>query len=299
MCFANKKVVCILLALVSLSCVACGNDTTGNSDSGASTLTLSVPYQASGAALGVTTDLPGMLRLVGADGGEFVSGTVQCSNGNWQPAVKTSSVAVDIVQSAKVASTESPDFQNLWKLRVSDSRPFGLRIHNGQAEGHWNFSGLRITALYAELGAAKNAFTFDEPNPVAMESCELHCGKGEVVVEGIPYASCRSMVVVGGDGSVTLRFGTKEMLRGMDIKIQCGSGPVSIVMAPQTPARVVINGSGQSGQITWTDGLQRVSATGTKTTCETALYSAAQDMKVDIEINGGTGSISLSVLNGQ
>ena len=304
MFFRNKRSILAVLASAILVCGACGAETAGTIEPGASETTLSVVYPASGAALRIDTDLPGMLRLVGAGGSDFVSGTVQYSNSSWQPSVKTNAGSVDMVQSGRITSTASPDFQNLWKLRVGDSQPFSLNIHNGQAEGHWNFSGLPITSLHAELGAAKNAFTFDEPNPTTMQSCELRCGKGEVVVESIPYASCRSMVVEAGEGSLTLRFGSKQMLQGMTIAVRCGSGPVSIALAPQIPARVTVSGNGQPGRTTWGDGLQKTAGTVTTASYQTASYqtssySGAQGKTVEIEVTGGTGTVSLSVLSMQ
>jgi hypothetical protein len=145
--------------------------------------------------LSLFSELPGMIRLIGYSGSDFVTGTVLVSNHDLMPKIEENSNKVNLIQMCKTKIVDSQNLTNLWKLRVSDNQPFHLDIHNEQSEGHWNFSGLPITDLNADLGVAKNAFTFDEANPTVMRKLEFVCGTGEVVAEGILNAACQNMVI--------------------------------------------------------------------------------------------------------
>lgn len=173
---------------------------------------VTVAYPESPVELNLVSELPDMIRLIGYSGSDFVTGKVKVSNRDWIPQNEKNGNEVSLVQTAKTKVADSQDLTNLWKLRVGDRQPFRLEISNKQAKGHCNFSGLPIIDLYAELGAAKNAFPFDEPNPTVMQKCELHYGTGNVVAEGILNSACRDMVIEAGKGSLNLRFGGKEIL---------------------------------------------------------------------------------------
>lgn len=129
--------------------------------------------------------LPGMIRMIGYDSSDFVSGTIEISNPDLAPVTESRGNTVSLVQAAGTDIKNPVDISNLWKLRVSDKTAFALEIHNLMAEGHWNLSGLPITKLYVELGTAKNAFTFDQANPAEMQRAEFQGNTGPVVIEGI------------------------------------------------------------------------------------------------------------------
>jgi hypothetical protein len=234
-----------------------------------------------------------MIRLAGYNSSDFVSGTVQVSNREWIPQTETTGGRVSMVQTAITEPVNSRDLTNLWKLRVGDSQPFRLEIHNGQAEGHWNLSGLPITDLYAELGEAKNAFTFDEPNPTVMQKCELHCETGEVVVEGILNAVCLRMVVEAGSGSLTLRFAGKEILQDLKAAIHAGTGTTSITLSPDTPSRITVAGG---GHVIRGEGVIKLDSDGNNSVYETPSYSrrGIQSKTLEISISGGSGAIYLN-----
>jgi hypothetical protein len=207
------------------------------------------------------------------------------------PKIEESSDKVSITQTSKTKVTARQDIANLWKLRVSDNQPFRLNIHNGQSEGHWNFSGLPITDLYADLGAGKNAFTFDETNPNVMQKWEFFCGTGDVIAEGILNAACRNMIIEAGKGNLTLRFGGKEILQDLNVMIQAGMGTINISVSPDMPARITVTGR---NQVILGDGMMKLDIAGNNNIYETSSYRDVQDKIIKINISGGSGTICLN-----
>jgi hypothetical protein len=252
---------------------------------------VTIVYPEAPVELGIISELPGMIRLIGYSGSDFVTGTVEVSNHDLIPETERNGSKVNLTQTAKVKLADSQHLTNLWKLRVSDNEPFQLEIRNGQAEGHWNFSGLPITDLYAELGTAKNVFTFDELNPTIMKKCELLCGNGEVVVEGILNAACQKMVIQAGGGSLTLRFGGKEVLQDLKVTIQADVGTINITLLPDIPARIIVIGR---GQVILGDGVIKLDGGDINNVYETASYQGARNKTIEISISDGSGTIYLN-----
>ncbi len=293
MCFRITGLIILSFVLSSVVLTSCSPATVKTEPTPGTTYEtpITVAYPEAPVELSLVSELPGMMRLIGYSGSDFVTGTVQVSNRDWTPKIEKSGSKVNLVQTAKTKVADSQDNTNLWKLRVSDNESFQLEIRNGQAEGHWNFSGLPITDLYAELGAAKNAFTFDEPNPVVMRRCELLCGTGEVVAEGILDAACQNMVIEAGKGSLTLRFGGKEIIQDLNVTIQAGAGTISISVLPDIPANITVTGR---NQVILGDGIIKLDDAGNSDIYETPSYRDVRGEAVKIGISGGSGTIYLN-----
>lgn len=291
MCFRINKLVIIVFILSGVIFTACSPVAVTTESAPAKTYEtpIAMPYPTSPVELSLFSDLPGMIRVIGYSGNDFVTGTIQVSNQDWMPKIEESSGKVSITQTSKVV--DSQDLTNLWKLRVSDNRPFRLDIRNGQSEGHWNFSGLPITDLYADLGVGKNAFTFDETNPNVMQKWEFVCGTGDVIAEGILNAACRNMVIEAGKGNLTLRFGGKEILQDLNVTIQAGTGTINISISPDIPARITVAGR---NQVILGNGMIKLDVAGNSNIYQTPSYHDVQDKAVKINISGGSGTIYLN-----
>ncbi len=232
----------------------------------------------------------GMMRLIGDSSRDFVTGTIEVTDRDRVPVVMSSGCTVSLVQKSITSPDNLIEITNLWKLRVSDKAAFSLEIHNPQAEGHWNLSGLPITDLYAELGTVKNAFTFDQTNPVVMQRAEFQANSGPLVIEGILNAACREMVARGGAGELTIRFGGK-LSEGCRASVQTGTGPVKITVSPDTPARIIIAGS---HAIATGESLIRQDTENDRLVFETAAYKVNHDTALEIEINGTPTQVYLN-----
>ncbi len=252
---------------------------------------ISISYPVPPIELCLVSEIPGMMRLIGYSGSDFLTGTVEVSNYEWVPKTERSDSKVTLVQRAKTKVIGSQDPKNQWKLRIGDKKPFRLEIYNEQAEGHWNLSGLPITDLYTELGTAKNAFTFDEINPTIMQKCELHCGIGDVVVEGILNAACQNMVIEAREGNLRLRFSGKGILQDLKVSIHTGTGVVNIALLQEIPARITIT---SRDKIILGEGIIKLDSTDRRNTYQTVSYRSTSDKTIDIFISGGSGIIYLN-----
>jgi hypothetical protein len=256
----------------------------------AAEIPLKIPYSGTSAELDIRSELPGMLRLIGDNGSDFVTGSVTVDDIRWTPEIETDQGKVSLLQKAGKLANNFPEITNLWNMRVSDSQPFKLQIQNLQAEGHWNFSGLPITNLSAELGSAKNAFTCDESSSTTMQNCELNCGTGEAILEGILNTNCQNMRIQGGSGNLTLRFGGKELLRSLKVDIQVGAGQIDITIPNGIPARIITAGE---NKVVTGEGIFKSEDSEIKA-YETASYKNNSGNKIEISISGGSGTINLN-----
>jgi hypothetical protein len=293
-----KQIICFSLCLPVILIAACAPIavTTSSVSSATTTATIfnlpiSAAFPDSPAQLKIDSDLPGMIRVIGSSGAEFVIGTVQLSNQDWMPVIGYSNHETAIAQTTKTRVTINDASANLWKLRVSDSQPFSLIIRNMAAEGHWNFSGLPITSLAAEMGKARNAYTFDEVNPGTMQNCHFVCGDGEVIAEGILNAVCKEMVIEAGKGPLTLRFGGKELLQEMKVNITSGSGAVSISISPDIPARITVSGK---NQISIGEGWLLQSSSGSSRVYQTPVFKNTIGKAIDISISNSASPVFLN-----
>lgn len=251
------------------------------------TVPVNITHPHSPPRLSLISELPGMLRLIGYSGGDFVTGTVEVSNDDCIPSIEKEHNSVNVVQRATTKLKDNQLLTNLWKLRVSDNRPFQLGIHNKNAEGHWNFSGLPIVDLYAELGTDKNAFTFDEVNPTNMQNCKLTCGTGDVTIEGILNAVCQNMVIQAGEGNLTLRFTGKELKQNLQVNIEANAGTINITIPQEIPARITATGD---SKIIQGDNIIKVG----DNTYETTSYHGFQGKNIEVLVAGSPGTIYLN-----
>ena len=251
---------------------------------------VSIPYEESISTLALYSDIPGMIRLIGYHGGDFVAGTVEVSSGDWVPVIEEIDGSVVVKQTSDIGAYDSGNYTNLWKLSVGDTESFRFDIRNLRAEGHWNFSGLPVTALTAELGDAKNAFTCDEPNPAVMTHWDMRCGTGDVTVEGIVNAACRTMNIEAGSGTLTLRFGSRELPHDVGVTIQADSGPVVVSVPSYIPARFTVVGE---PPVVTGEGYVRTDGYSYE---NSAYRESTAGFVIDVSISGGTGIIYLDAV---
>jgi hypothetical protein len=293
MCF--KRVfyfiqVGVAVMLLSASCSGASSTPTPASIA-TQKVPISVNYPDLPVSLSLLSNVPGMMRLAGYSGSEFVSGTIEISNPDWTPQIEKEDHKVALVQKARTQVDASPGFQNLWKLLVSDSVPFQLEIDNGRAEGHWNFSGLPITRLKVKTGLAKNAFTFDQLNPIIMDTLEINCGTGEVILEGVLNSACKDIVIRTGDGGLTLRWGGKEVSQDLRVKIYSGKGPINIAVSPEIPVRITVP---LSATVIQGQGVVKTGSNDMQKTYATPSYQETDGKKIEISISGDRANISLN-----
>ena len=147
-----------------------------------------------------------------------------------------------------------------------------------------------ITELYADLGAAKNAFTFDQVNPQVMQQCEIKCGAGETIIEGILNAACESMTNCRGGGDLTMRFRVVTTTATPQIRILPGEGKITLSTPESIPLRFTVAGRNQvipNGNIVIVPG-----ESGTMV-YETPSCSNTGAKVIEVEIGSGDANIYL------
>jgi hypothetical protein len=124
-----------------------------------------------------------------------------------------------------------------------------------------------------------------------MQQCELSCGTGDVIMEGILNASCQNMVIQAGEGSLTLRFKGKELLKNIKVSIRASTGIINITLLPHIPSRITIT---DNKQVIVGEGIIKNDSFTDSGVYETAAYRDAAGNTIEIEISGGSGPIYLN-----
>jgi hypothetical protein len=288
-----KILIIVLMIFLLAGLNACQNVITPQvNNTGPYEFPLEIVYPENNApCLRLSSELPGMLRLIGCNSEKFVTGMIQYSESEFIPVIETIGNGVHISQNTDIVKGDesSPDYLNLWKMRVSDNKPFDLLINNLKAEGHWNFSGLPIKNLVVKAGTGKNAFTTDELNPVSMEKFNVTCSTGEVVVEGIMNAVIKNMQIDMEAGVLTLRFNGRNTRNKMDVVVRGGNGIIRVAIPEEISSTVQFTGG---GNIIAGDGFRRVEA-GSRDTYVNRAPGELEDTQISIKISSNSGPVYL------
>jgi hypothetical protein len=132
--------------------------------------------------------------------------------------------------------------RNEWDLQVSDAVPLYLRVEAGAYRGTWNLGGLRLRRLDIVEGATETEYSFDRPNPEAMEELNITTGASRVRLRNLANANFRQMGLDAGIGEYTLDFGG-QLRQSADVRIRTGVSTVRLSLPQTTPARVRLRGA--------------------------------------------------------
>jgi hypothetical protein len=240
--------------------------------------------EGSAASLEIESDVPGMIRVIGASSDNIVSGTISYNVSGWRPKLVQNGSKVSLVQ-PRNSKQASAGYTTLWNLRLGDAKPFDLIVKTDLNEGHWNLSGLPITGLFVTAGAGKNGYTFDDPNPVIMKTFNLTAGTGDITVEGLLDFNCPVMKIKAGHGTATIRFTGDGLSRDVQVSIEGGSGSMVVYLSSNTRARIHVD---KLDKIVPVVGLKQEG-----NDFQTAEYSPGHSPELEISIKSGSGRIEL------
>lgn len=141
--------------------------------------------------------------------------------------------------------SEKPASEKLWKMYLSDSKPYFLELNYGVGNANIDLSGLAIKTLKINTGSADVNVGYYSAleNQIDMDTFFVKVDLGSVNVKNINLSRTRFVMADVGFGNMTLDFSNKPLVSNK-IKGSVGAGNLTIILPSEdTPVLVKIQDS--------------------------------------------------------
>lgn len=141
-------------------------------------------------------------------------------------------------------SDDNAASNKLWKMYLTDSKPYFLELNYGVGNAHVDLSGLAIRKLKINTGSADvNVGYTSLENQVDMDSFLVKVDLGSLNIKNLNLSRTRYMVADVGFGNMTLDFGEITLVSN-NIRGSVGAGNLIIILpSSNTPVIVKIHES--------------------------------------------------------
>jgi len=141
-------------------------------------------------------------------------------------------------------TSDEPASDKLWKMYLTDSKPYQLELCYGVGNANVDLSGLAISKLKINTGSADvNVGYTSMENQVDMDTFSVKVDLGSLNVKNLNLSRTRYMVADVGFGNMTLDFSERPLVSN-NIKGSVGAGNLVIVMpSEETPVLIRIHES--------------------------------------------------------
>ncbi len=216
------------------------------------------------------------------DAKSLVEGKVTYNVLDWEPVVERESNRVTISQTTDgVNGLPTKNIRNEWDLALNNNTPIDLRLATGAYKGNIDLSGMTITNLRVEDGAADSTIKFDKPNQTTLERLDYTTGASTVTLLGLGNANIKDMRMTTGAGTYKLDF-SGELQQDTDVVIEAGVSTITIIIPEGTKAEVRVNG-----------GLKTVNTRGTWTNDGSTYSTDGSGNTISFDINMNLGTLDL------
>ncbi len=141
--------------------------------------------------------------------------------------------------------SEKPASEKLWKMYLTDAKPYYLELNYGVGNANIDLSGLAVKKLKINTGSADvNVGYFSAlENQIDMDTFFVKVDLGSVNVKNINLSRTHVVMADVGFGNMTLDFSNKPLV-GNKIKGSVGAGNLTILLPnDETPVLVKIQDS--------------------------------------------------------
>ena len=147
--------------------------------------------------------------------------------------------------STRMFGDEKPVNNNVWKMYLSDTKPYDLQLEYAMGSAHVDLSGLSIKKLKINTGSADVNIGYSSlENKVNMDTLSVKVDLGSLNVQNLNLSRTRYTSADVGFGNMTLDFSANPPLVTNRIEGSVGAGNLTILLpTSQTPVLVKINDS--------------------------------------------------------
>ena len=142
-------------------------------------------------------------------------------------------------------ASDKPVSDKLWKMYLTDAKPYFLELNYGIGNANIDLSGLAIKTLKVNTGSAdvNVGYYSSLENQIDMDTFSVKVDLGSVNVKNLNMSRARYMIADVGFGNMTLDFGSKPLVSNK-IKGSVGAGNLTILLpSNETPVLVKIKDS--------------------------------------------------------
>lgn len=157
----------------------------------------------------------------------------------------TTSQSIGQTISTRMFGDEKPVNDKVWKMYLSDTKPYNLHLDYGVGNAHADLSGLAIRKLKINTGSADVNIGYSSlENKTDMDTLSVKVDLGSLHMQNLNLSRARYTAADVGFGNMTLDFSTTRPLVSNHIVGSVGAGNLTIVLpSTQTPVLVTINDS--------------------------------------------------------
>lgn len=142
-------------------------------------------------------------------------------------------------------ASEKPVSDKLWKMYLTDTKPYFLELNYGIGNANIDLSGLAIKTLKVSTGSAdvNVGYYSSLGNQIDMDTFYVKVDLGSINVKNLNMSRTRFMMADVGFGNMTLDFRSKPLVSNK-IKGSVGAGNLTILLpSTDTPVLVKIKDS--------------------------------------------------------
>jgi hypothetical protein len=141
-------------------------------------------------------------------------------------------------------TSETSSNTKLWKMYLTDTKPYNLELNYGVGNAHVDLSGLAISKLKINTGSADvNVGYSSLENQVDMDTFSVKVDLGSLNVKNLNLSRTRYMVADVGFGNMTLDFSNTPLVSNR-VKGSVGAGNLLIMLPTNdTPVLITIHDS--------------------------------------------------------
>jgi hypothetical protein len=132
--------------------------------------------------------------------------------------------------------------RNEWQLDLASGVPQDLNMKVGAAEAKLNLSGLQLTALKLDIGAADAEIWWDEPNQTELTDLAIDCGASSLKLSGLGYANVENLEFEGGLGSFEIDC-RGPWTRSAQADFEMGLGSLELTIPEDLATRIEVEKS--------------------------------------------------------
>jgi hypothetical protein len=147
--------------------------------------------------------------------------------------------------STRMFGDEKPVDNKIWRMYLSDTKPYSLQLEYGVGSAHVDLSGLAIKKLKINTGSADVHIGYSSlENKVDMDTLSVKVDLGSLHVQNLNLSRTQYTSADVGFGNMTLDFSANPPFVTNRIEGSVGAGNLTIILpASQTPVLVKINDS--------------------------------------------------------
>lgn len=147
--------------------------------------------------------------------------------------------------STRMFGNEGQLENKIWKMYLTDAKPYNLELEYGVGNANVDLSGLAIKKLKINTGSADvNIGYHSLENKVEMDTLSVKVDLGSLTVHNLNLSRTRYTSADVGFGNMTLDFSTNPPFVPNHIEGSVGAGNLIIILpSQQTPVLVTINNS--------------------------------------------------------